>query len=249
MPVDLALFDLVVIFMALFMGGLVKGVLGMGMPVIAVPIIAGFLGVEHAVIVMTIPGILLNGWLCWQERSHASDVPEMKQLLITGAIGAVIGSWVLFVASDKLLSIALVIWIGVFFILRFSHPEMTINMNMRMRISPIIGVVAGVFQGAMGTCSAILGTYLNAADLKPGSFIFAISAPFFILALAQYVTYVALGMYTSQLYIESALAMIPSIISIGLGAWFRKWVNKKMFDILILLLMAFIGIKLVVNVM
>lgn len=249
MPVDLALYDLIVIFMALFVGGLVKGILGMGMPVVAVPIIAGFLGVEHAVIVMTIPGILLNGWLCWKERAHAGEVPEMNRLLIFGALGAGVGSWILFVADDKLLSTALALWIGVYFIIRFTHPNLLISLKTRMRISPLTGGLAGIFQGAMGICSPVLATYLNASGLKPGSFIFAISTPFLILALAQYITYVYLGMYSTQLYIESGLAMIPGVAAISLGTYLRQWVNKTLFDKMVLTMLVLIGVKLLMNVL
>ena len=249
MIVDIPFYDLMVIATALVVGGLVKGVLGMGMPMVAVPIIAGLLGVEHAVVVMSIPGIVFNLWQMWQQRRDAQDVPELPRLIIFGAIGAICGSWVLYIASEKTLAIMLAVWIGVYIIVRFMHPNLSLSLGVRMKSSPWVGSMAGIFQGAMGMCGPILGTYLNAIRLKPGAFVFAISTPFFVMALTQTLVYVYLDMYTKQLYIESALAIIPGMLALPVGAKIRSYVNKKVFDWLVMAVIAFIGVKLVWGVL
>ena len=40
----------------------------MGLPLVAVPFMAGFLGAEHAIVVMQIPGLVSNVWLVWRHR-------------------------------------------------------------------------------------------------------------------------------------------------------------------------------------
>lgn len=245
MVIDLAFNDLTVIVIALLVGGLVKGVLGMGMPMVAVPIIAGFLGVEHAVVVMSIPGIVFNLWQMWQQRRDADEIPEMSRLVLFGIVGAICGSWILYIASERTLSMMLATWIGVYIIIRFMHPDLSLSLKVRMKSSPMVGTVAGIFQGAMGMCGPILGTYLNAIRLMPGAFVFAISTPFFVMALTQTLVYVYLGMYTKQLYIESFLAVIPGMLAMPVGAYIRSLVNRKIFDWLVLTMIAFIGLKLV----
>jgi uncharacterized membrane protein YfcA len=54
---------LLVILFALSLGSFVKGVTGTGLPQIAIPVMASLLGVEHAVVVMAIPGVLSNATL------------------------------------------------------------------------------------------------------------------------------------------------------------------------------------------
>ena len=64
--------DLVVIVVAIGVGAFVKGVTGTGLPQIAIPVMAAVIGVERAVIIMAIPGILSNGW--WSARTgHVAD--------------------------------------------------------------------------------------------------------------------------------------------------------------------------------
>ena len=61
MPLDP--FALSVIFIGLGLGAIVKSFAGAGLPLVAVPFMSIFLGVEHAVVVIQIPNIISNLWL------------------------------------------------------------------------------------------------------------------------------------------------------------------------------------------
>ena len=71
------LLDLVVIVAAIAVGAFIKGATGGGLPQIAIPVMAVFLGVEHAVVVMTIPGVIANGWLVWTHRQEAGQTHDL----------------------------------------------------------------------------------------------------------------------------------------------------------------------------
>ena len=53
--------ELAVVFLAIGAGAFIKGLTGTGFPLVAVPVMAVFLGVEHAVIVLQIPNLVSNG--------------------------------------------------------------------------------------------------------------------------------------------------------------------------------------------
>ena len=61
--------NLLAMALALGVGGLVKGATGMGLPLVALPILAAFLGVQHAVALMCFPGIITNIWQVWRFRA------------------------------------------------------------------------------------------------------------------------------------------------------------------------------------
>ena len=50
---------------------LIKGVAGMGGPLLAVPFIASIASVELAVVVLSLGNLVSNGWLLWEHRSGA----------------------------------------------------------------------------------------------------------------------------------------------------------------------------------
>ena len=68
MPLDL--FELLIVVMGLGVGAFVKGVTGTGLPLVAVPVISIFLGLEHAVVAVQIPNIVSNILLIGGHKKH-----------------------------------------------------------------------------------------------------------------------------------------------------------------------------------
>lgn len=240
--------DLLIIAIALAIGGLVKGITGIGMPIIAIPIMAEFLGVEHSVLIMIPSIIIMNGWLVWSQRADAKDVAEMPALLAYGCVGVIGGSWILFAASERLLATILALWIGVYILIRLLHPSMSFSLQTRHKLTPVVGSLAGIFQGATGISAPILATYLHALRLRPGAYVFAVATPFAVLALAQFLTYVWFEMYTQKILLESGLVLLPALITIPLGARIRTRIDQQLFDHMIMLLIGIMGVRLIYNV-
>ena len=61
-------FELLVVALAVVMGSLIKGVTGLGLPLTAVPVIAFFVGVENAVVIMAAPTAMSNAVLVREHR-------------------------------------------------------------------------------------------------------------------------------------------------------------------------------------
>jgi len=94
--------QLALIFFALGLGSLAKGVTGIGLPLIAVPLLAAFIGVEHAVVLMVVPGLVSNGWLLWVHRGAAPPFAKLRAFMFFGVLGGIAGTWLLAVASRRL---------------------------------------------------------------------------------------------------------------------------------------------------
>ncbi len=248
MLVDLSWYDLAVIAVALAAGGFVKGISGIGMPIVAIPIMAGAVGIERAVLVLVIPGIVLNGWIAWQERKHRADTPEMPIILLAGCVGVFGGSWLLYIATERFLSIVLVLWIAVYIGMRMFTPDITLSAAIRGRLAPVIGMIAGLCQGSTGISAPVLATWMHSMKLRPDSYVYAITLPFMVLAMAQLVSYMSIGMYTPRLYLESMLAIVPALFAIPLGVRVRALINQQIFDWIVLLMISLIGVRLVYNV-
>ena len=69
--------SLVIIFLALAAGSFVKGISGLGLPLTAIPVMAGYMDVDRAVAIMVLPGVFLNFWLLWTYREHAVRIANL----------------------------------------------------------------------------------------------------------------------------------------------------------------------------
>ena len=236
--------SLLIILGGLAAGGFVKGVTGLGLPLIAVPVIASSLGVQRAVLVMIIPGMLLNAYQAWTHRDCRNEVPELPRLLVSGVPGAAIGAGILFLASERVLATVLAACITAYLWLRYMRPDFKLALPTRFKIAPVIGMVSGALQTSTGIAAPVIGSYMHALGLQPRAYVFAVAVPFGAFATVHFSVMSVLRLYTPEVLIESALAIVPAVVFIRLGERFRSRVKPAAFDMLIRIVLLVISLRL-----
>ena len=73
--------------LGLFGGGLVKGAIGIGLPLVAAPALATLLGVKQAVAVLSLPVLIANIWQAWHGGHHAEVLRRFWPLIVALAVG------------------------------------------------------------------------------------------------------------------------------------------------------------------
>lgn len=222
--------DLVWILLALAFGGVSKGLTGLGLPLITVPVLASVFGVERAVLIMVIPSMLLNHYTVWVHRDARYELPEIWRILAGAVPGVVVGASVLQSASDRFLSTSLAVWIIAYVLLRLLHPHFRIVSATRRRWSPLIGASAGALQAATGISAPIVAPYMDALGLQPRGYVFAVSACFGAFATGHFLVVAVSGVYTPQLLSQSLLAIVPALACVPVGIWARRFVSRQWFD-------------------
>jgi uncharacterized protein len=229
-----ALNELAIILVAIALGAFVKGVTGSGLPQIAIPVIAIFLGVERAVVIMALPGVFTNSWLMWEHRAAASKTRDLPTLLVTGIVGAVIGTVGLTILRPAVLSLILAAMGLLYVVLFLMKREIRLSPRITRIASTPVGLIAGVLQGSTGVSGPILTTYLHAYRLERAALIFSMTTLFNILAVAQVITLLQLGLYTSTRLIESLLTLLPMLVFLQLGSRFANRLSQRRFDLALL---------------
>lgn len=84
--------DVALVALAVLAGSLVKGVTGLGLPPVALAVLAPILGGEHTVVVLLLPTVLGNGWLAWANRNGLHDADHPPLMVVAGIVGAFVGS-------------------------------------------------------------------------------------------------------------------------------------------------------------
>ncbi|HEX4976985.1 MAG TPA: sulfite exporter TauE/SafE family protein [Nocardioides sp.] len=226
--------DLLVIVAALSVGAFVKGVSGTGLPQVAIPVMAAFLGVERAVIIMSIPGIAANVWLVVAHRAARRESRDVPVLLGTGIAGAVLGTVLLTTVDARFLSAVLAVIILVYVGLRVAAPNLSLPPSVTSWVSPPVGFAAGALQGATGVSGPLLSTYLHAFALSPGAYIFSLSSLFLVFSATQVVTLVGLGAYTTRLVLEGFLALVPVAVMLPLGSRLGRRLGERTFSTVVM---------------
>ena len=227
----------VVIVFALAAGGLTKGMTGLGLPGIAVPIMAAFLGVEQAVMIMVMPTLITNVWLTWRLRDCYREVPEVPRVAIAGVPGIALGAAVLYLASEKFLATVLALWVLAYLVLRFVHPQLSLARKTRLRLALPVGFASGTLQGATGICAPVIVPYVDAIGANPRTYVFTFSAVFMSLSLTHLIILGSLQAYTPLLFGQSLLAVVPAMLFVPVGNWLRQFIRPEHFSVLIRVLL------------
>lgn len=232
------------IFVALALGGVLKGATGAGVPVIAVPVIAAVVDVRFAVVIMVMVNLMSNLQQLWRFRSHRIDGGFAERFAIAGAVGALLGTGLLVVLPVNVLSALLAGMVFAYIGLRLARPSFRLAMESAWRLVVPAGVVGGVFQGAAGISAPVSVSFLNAVRLERSVFIFTISAFFTGMGLVQLPALLALGLMTPQILGLSFLAILPVLVFMPLGDWLSKRASPEVFDRVILMFLSLLALRL-----
>ncbi len=230
--------------LGLAVGGFLKGAVGAGAPLIAVPLLALLYDVPLAVAIFTIPSLLSNTWQGWTYRAHQHSQTFVWTLGLSASVGAILGSFLLaWLPGEALMaSLALIVFLYIGF--RLHRPDWVLARDRAARLAVPAGLVAGVMQGAGGISAPVSITFLSAMRLERGEFIATISVFFAMMSVVQVPTLAALGIMTPERAALSLLGCVPLFGAMPLGAWAGARVSKQVFDRLILWLLAAIALRL-----
>lgn len=238
----------VVIFLALALGSFAKAITGLGLPLIAIPIISVWLGVETAVVILALPTAVTNLWVMWSLREGRHEFRGLWPLYVTSGVGAVVGTYVLTSISDRAITLSVAMIVFGFIALRLLQPDFQLDRGLFRRIAAPVGTLIGVVHGATGISGPLVATYVAAAKAPRVPHVFLVSAVFQVVTTVQLTTMIALGLFDRDRTIGTLLALIPVALVTPLGLRFGRRVRPETFQRLLLVLLAAVGLRLLYRV-
>lgn len=238
--------ELAIILTAVMVGSVTKAVTGMGLPLIVVPIAAFFVDINDAVVVIALPNLLSNAFLGARERKHLSATRNLRALAVFSMAGAAIGTLLFVSVPEQPLVVALIVAIVVYIVLFFTKPDLRTTPDQSRRWSPIVGTIAGVFQGAIGVSGPIVGSWIHSLRLPRGAHILSVTSLFFLSGSIQFAILVLHGELSGRL-LASLLACIPVGLTIPIGTRLRDRISGRGFDLSIIGLLAVSSVALCIR--
>ena len=241
----MSLESLLVIALGLGAGALCKGVTGMGLPLFALPVLASFLEMPHAIAVMALPLIASNAWQVASFRRHAGPVDFLPRMVLVGALGIAVGTVFLKTAPGEALSVAFGLMLLIYLGLRLAHPSLKLPLAAARRISAPVSLAAGMLQGTMGIAAPIIVTFLDSMRLERGAYIFTISVVYFSYAALQFAALAVAGLVTGPILLEGLFALVPIAVFMPLGALLGRHLRPELFDRVVQGLLALIALRFI----
>jgi uncharacterized protein len=128
--------------------------------------------------------------------------------------------------------IAIIVAIVGYVVLFFAHPELRVGPARSRRLAPVVGGVAGVFQGAVGISGPIVGSWIHSYRLPRGAHILSVTSLFFITGLTQLIVLIGSGELSGRV-VATLLACVPVVAAIPVGTRLRESISIRGFDLAI----------------
>jgi hypothetical protein len=233
----LGLPELLILVAGLAVAGLAKGTSGMGLPLIATPILAGVFGPRMAVTIVTIPIFVSNTLLLTQGFRRHGLLRGIVPLFVASAIGTAIGTLLLTSLDQRTFAILITAMV-VIFLARGDRLLGDDPAALRARIlGPAICFVGGVLQGTTSIASPLVGSYLHAQRLPAADFVFMIAAIFELNSIVQLVGYGLQGLYTPEVVAIGLVGLVPTLLALAVGIALRGRLDPLRFRQLIVVLL------------
>ena len=236
----------IIIILAVLAGGLVKGTIGFGMPMVALPLIAFIIPATTAMILLCAP-ILLTNFLQMKIKEGISSY-RFLPMIICLIIGLIIGARL--ILEINLNTITQIIAVSIIFaalVNCIGFKIENINKSKERIITSIIGFGSGILGGLSTFYGPPMLAYLVAADLPKEKFVRTVSTIYFIGSFPLYGSLIYYGFATKLDLMMSLFLIIPAFISQQIGAKIRNKINQKQFRICILVTLIILGISLFIK--
>jgi len=225
---------LAIILAAIAVGSFAKGLTGIGLPLIAIPTVGAFIGIEQAIVTMTLPVFASNVWIVWGYRKLFTRFPGLGVSLAVAAAGTVLGTWILVVLSEQTLITVMACWIGLYLLNLWLNPGWRLQGKAATYGSPVFALLAGISQGATGIAGPPVAIWMHAYRLTGEAFVFGVSVMFLMIAGVHLASVSGAGLMDAQRLVNGAIAVIPTILFVELGMRTTKHVSPKLFNRIIL---------------
>ena len=237
---------IIIIILAVLAGGLVKGTLGFGMPMVALPIIAFIIPPTTAMILLCAP-IFLTNFLQIKFRQGVSSY-RFLPMFLSLIIGLIIGArLILEIDVNTITQIIAVSIIFAALVNCFGIKIKNINKNHENTITSLIGFGSGILGGLSTFYGPPMLAYLVAVDLPKEKFVRTVSTMYFIGSFPLYGSLIYYGFATEEDLIFSLILIIPAFIAQQVGTKIRDKFNQKQFRICILITLIILGFSLLVK--
>ena len=225
------LLELVIVALAVILGSLIKGTTGLGLPLTAIPVIAFFVGVQDAVVIMAAPTAVSNAMLVHEYRQELRYVEGLPSFAGVGAIGAIVGAWLLPRIDDRLLFLLLALLLSSFLAWRFSaaDPRWSLPVQKWGRIP--VALTCGVAQGATGISGPLVAAWFQGLGVSRERFVVSNTAIFLLTGSLQLITLSVTGQWSNQRFYGALLAAAVVIIILPFGIRIGRKLDAARFDL------------------
>jgi uncharacterized membrane protein YfcA len=236
-------FTILVVFAAFLLAGFVKGMIGMGLPTVAIGLMSVVMLPSEAAAILVFPTIVTNVWQLAAGTNLLVLTRRLWSMLTMSAIFAFIATGFLADTSGRATAALGVALIG-YSLIGFARVKFSAPASSEPWLGPVIGATTGLIAGATGIMALPAVAYFEAISLDKEDMIQALGLSFTVSMLAIGGGLFRAGAFGGSVLVASGLALAPASVGMAVGQWARLRTRPETFRLCFLIGLLALGAHL-----
>lgn len=238
-------FTLLGAFLAAFLaGGIVKGTLGVGLPLVTVPLLSLVMPSPVAISLVSIPVLASNLWQAYDSGVSLASLRRFAPLMLALATATLITVPMTLAMPVATLNAMLAGAVLLAVALMAMKPRFDVAPRWERVASFLVGGLSGILGGISSLTGPIIISYLTALRLQREEFVAVVSAIYLCSAIPLYGSMALYGRLGAGEIGWSLASLVPMALGLAIGKWLRGRMSETWFRRSLLLFLSAVALTL-----
>ncbi len=222
--------DQIVFGLAVFLiAGVVKGLVGMGLPTIVIALTTLVLPLTEAIALIALPTIFSNVWQAAVGGNFRAILRRQWPLIVPLMIALYSTMWLVGQKGPNWAFLVLAAVLVLYSSLGLFRIRLHIHADLEKPLGPAIGVISGFVAGVVGVPVVPLMPYLQGLDIKPSELVQTLGVVLCATSLTLTASLLNFGLLDGSRAVVSAAAVVPAMAGMYVGQHIRRKLSIEQF--------------------
>lgn len=226
------------------LAGMVKGVIGLGLPTVAMGLLGLVMPPAEAAALLILPSFVTNVWQLLAGPQLGSLLRGLWPMMLAALVATIAASAVIVGSDARLAAAGLGVALLLYAVLGLMNVRMQVPPRARPWAGPLVGLVTGGMTGATGVFAIPAVPYLAGLDLGRDGLVQALGLSFTVSTVALAIGLAWHGALPLRAAGISLGAVVPALAGMAAGGWLRQSVHPETFRKWFFLGLAGLGLHL-----
>jgi uncharacterized protein len=226
---SLDLIELAAVVAVFTLAGVVKGVIGLGLPTIAMGLLGSLMAPGQAAAVLIVPALLTNAWQMWDGPPLMMLLRRLWPMLVCALLGTLPAAGILTQANVRLTTALLGLILIAYALIGLTGVHFKVSRRAEGVLGPLVGLTTGLINGATGIFVIPGVPYVQALDFGKDELVQALALSAFVSSIA-----LALGLGLNNglggaIALPAMVALMAAFAGMAIGKALRSRLSVAVF--------------------
>jgi uncharacterized protein len=211
------------------LAGLIKGVIGLGLPTVSMGLLAIVMPPLQAAAILVLPSFLTNVWQMVGGPSLPAMARRLWPMLLAACLGTWTGAGLMVGPYAKYGSVLLGVALMVYALTGFRSKPFTVGASRKIWLGPLTGAITGLITAATGVFVIPSVPYLQALALGKEELIQALGLTFTVSTIALAINLTFAGALNFGATVPTLVALVMAFAGMWTGQALRSRLSPEIF--------------------